>query len=48
MHFCLNRISRIDKVVDTKYHIELYILKMIQNMNQGTINLGVVIMSLQT
>ena len=27
MHFCLNRISRIDKVVDTKYHIELYTLK---------------------
>ena len=27
MHFCLNRISRIDKVVDTKYHIEIHIEK---------------------
>ena len=45
MHLCLNRISRIDKVVDTKYHTQLYTLKRIQYMNQGNINLGVVLMS---
>ena len=48
MHFCLNRISRIDKVVDTKYHVQSYILKRIPYMNQGTINLDMVLMSLQT
>ena len=41
MHFCLNRISRIDKVVYTKY-LESYILKMgIQYTNYGIPGYGV-------